>query len=210
MISLNHQRLVDLAQGMVNPVVTVVVSSYSLSTKYQPVSIVITGQFEFDKVVVVDDTSKNYKDRAQAIVVELSDVITILIILALLYILARLVKLAMVMWFICRSVFFPKSKKMTVQKKKPNNSKPVAVNTGAMPAMNTGTMPTVNTGAMPTAMYYGNMPPAVNYGNVPPAVNYGNMPTAVNYGNMPPAMNYGNVNYGGMPTTVNNNNMPTK
>lgn len=38
------------------------VASHSLSTNYQPVSVVITGKFKYDLVVVKDDTSKDYED----------------------------------------------------------------------------------------------------------------------------------------------------
>ena len=42
--------------------VIVHVKRYSLSTKFQPVSLVITGDFDFDSVKVEDDTNKDYKD----------------------------------------------------------------------------------------------------------------------------------------------------
>ena len=42
--------------------VVVHVKRYSLSTKFQPVSLVITGDFNFDSVKVEDDTTKDYKD----------------------------------------------------------------------------------------------------------------------------------------------------
>ena len=43
--------------------VIVHVKRYSLSTKYQPVSLVITGDFNFDSVKVEDDTTKDYEDE---------------------------------------------------------------------------------------------------------------------------------------------------
>ena len=36
--------------------------SHVLSTKFQPVSLVITGDFDFDKVKVEDDTAQDYED----------------------------------------------------------------------------------------------------------------------------------------------------
>ena len=43
------------------------VTRRSLSTSMQPVSIVVTGGFDWDSVVVNDDTSKNEKDKPNKI-----------------------------------------------------------------------------------------------------------------------------------------------
>lgn len=42
--------------------VIVHVRRHALSTKFQPVSLVITGDFDFDKVKVEDDTAQDYED----------------------------------------------------------------------------------------------------------------------------------------------------
>ena len=61
-ISLSEDILEKTCLEQNSCVVTVEIKRYSLSTKYQPVSVVITGEFVFDSVSVNDDTSKNYKD----------------------------------------------------------------------------------------------------------------------------------------------------
>ena len=61
-ISLSEDILEKTCLEQNSCVVTVEIKRYSLSTKYQPVSIVITGEFRYDSVVLNDDTSKNYKD----------------------------------------------------------------------------------------------------------------------------------------------------
>ena len=47
---------------------TITISSYSLSTNYQPVSLVVTGGFDFDRVFVNDDTTKDYEDKPKKMV----------------------------------------------------------------------------------------------------------------------------------------------
>ena len=42
--------------------VIVHVRRHALSTKFQPVALVITGDFDFDKVKVEDDTAQDYED----------------------------------------------------------------------------------------------------------------------------------------------------
>ena len=61
-ISLSKSTLQKVCPSSGNCEATVEIKRYSLSTKYQPVSVVITGEFVFDSVSVNDDTSKNYKD----------------------------------------------------------------------------------------------------------------------------------------------------
>lgn len=55
----------------------VTVTRRSLSTSMQPVSVVVTGGFDFDSVVVNDDTSKNEKDKPKSIPVDTSTIIGI-------------------------------------------------------------------------------------------------------------------------------------
>lgn len=43
------------------------VTGLSLSTSMQPVSIVVTGAFDFESVTINDDTSKNKKDEPSKI-----------------------------------------------------------------------------------------------------------------------------------------------
>ena len=61
-ISLSEDILEKTCLEQNSCVVTVEIKRYSLSTKYQPVSVVITGEFVFDSVSVNDDTSNNYSD----------------------------------------------------------------------------------------------------------------------------------------------------
>ena len=59
---LSENDLEDLC-GDEPATILVHVRRHLLSTKYQPVSIVITGDFRFDAVEVFDDTSLDYKDE---------------------------------------------------------------------------------------------------------------------------------------------------
>ena len=61
-ISLSKSTLQKVCPSSGNCEATVEIKRYSLSTKYQPVSVVITGEFVFDSVIVNDDTSNNYSD----------------------------------------------------------------------------------------------------------------------------------------------------
>ena len=61
-ISLSKSTLQKVCPSSGNCEATVEIKRYSLSTKYQHVSVVITGEFRYDSVVLNDDTSKNYKD----------------------------------------------------------------------------------------------------------------------------------------------------
>ena len=47
-------------------VVEVIVKKVSLNTDYQPFSIVITGDFDYQKVQVTDNTNANYDDKPQS------------------------------------------------------------------------------------------------------------------------------------------------
>ena len=81
-ISLDEARLDELVGGTANPVVVITVQSHSLSTKYQPVSIVVTGQFSFASVVVKDDKTNDYEDKI-TIPVDLEMIVLIGIIVVL-------------------------------------------------------------------------------------------------------------------------------
>ena len=61
-ISLSKSTLQKVCPSSGNCESTVEIKRYSLSTKYQPVSVVITGEFRYDSVVLNDDTSNNYTD----------------------------------------------------------------------------------------------------------------------------------------------------
>ena len=61
--------------------IQVKVTRRSLSTSMQPVSIVVTGGFDWSSVVVNDDTSKNEADVPKGIPIDTNVVIGILIII---------------------------------------------------------------------------------------------------------------------------------
>lgn len=61
--------------------IIVKVTRRSLTTSMQPVSIVVTGGFDWSSVVVNDDTSKNEKDVPKGIPIDTNMVIGIVIIL---------------------------------------------------------------------------------------------------------------------------------
>lgn len=60
--SISSKQLQNAFKGQKQQKAIIKVTSHSLSTNYQPVSIVITGKFKYDSVVVKDDTSNDYED----------------------------------------------------------------------------------------------------------------------------------------------------
>ena len=62
-IRLNTTQLATMAGENANPTAIINIQSHMLTTQFQPVSIVITGMFEFNAVTVHDDISKNYEDK---------------------------------------------------------------------------------------------------------------------------------------------------
>lgn len=60
--SLSEEQLQAACKDPEQGKAIITVTSHSLSTKYQPVSIVITGDFKFESVTVTDDKTKDYKD----------------------------------------------------------------------------------------------------------------------------------------------------
>ena len=61
--------------------IIVSVTRRSLTTSMQPVSIVVTGGFDWSAVVVNDDTSKNEKDIPKGIPMDINVIVGIVIIL---------------------------------------------------------------------------------------------------------------------------------
>ena len=78
-VKLSSQQLETLC-GSTREVV-VHVKRYSLSTKYQPVSIVITGDFDFDGVKVEDNTSLNMPDVPGTEPADLTDLFVFILII---------------------------------------------------------------------------------------------------------------------------------
>lgn len=62
MTSLSGEQLQTACKDQEQAKAVITVTSHSLSTKYQPVSIVITGDFKFESVTVTDDKTKDYED----------------------------------------------------------------------------------------------------------------------------------------------------
>ena len=79
MISLDAERVASMTQQSNKIIVSV--TRRSLTTSMQPVSIVVTGGFDWSAVVVNDDTSKNEKDVPKGIPIDTNMIIGIVIIL---------------------------------------------------------------------------------------------------------------------------------
>lgn len=60
--SLSEEQLQTACKDQEQVKAVITVTSHSLSTKYQPVSVVITGDFKFESVTVTDDKTKDYED----------------------------------------------------------------------------------------------------------------------------------------------------
>ena len=78
-ISLDAERVASMTQQSNKIIVSV--TRRSLTTSMQPVSIVVTGGFDWSAVVVNDDTSKNEKDVPKGIPIDTNMIIGIVIIL---------------------------------------------------------------------------------------------------------------------------------
>ena len=78
-ISLDAESVASMTQQS-NKII-VKVTRRSLTTSMQPVSIVVTGGFDWSSVVVNDDTSKNEKDEPKGIPIDTNMVVGIVIIL---------------------------------------------------------------------------------------------------------------------------------
>ena len=79
MISLDAERVASMTQQSNKIIVSV--TRRSLTTSMQPVSIVVTGGFDWSAVVVNDDTSKNEKDVPKGMPIDTNMIIGIVIIL---------------------------------------------------------------------------------------------------------------------------------
>lgn len=64
-IFIRGEQLKEVTGGVQDPEAVITVTSRLLHTKYQPVSVVITGQFEFDSVKVKDWKIYNYADKVK-------------------------------------------------------------------------------------------------------------------------------------------------
>ena len=82
-ISLSHDTLETACTGQGSCLATVEIKRYSLSTQYQPVSVVITGDFVFDSVSVKDDTSHDFIDEPYS-----SEIIWTTVVAAVVYVFA--------------------------------------------------------------------------------------------------------------------------
>ena len=78
-ISLDAESVASMTQQSNKIIVSV--TRRSLTTSMQPVSIVVTGGFDWSAVVVNDDTSKNEKDVPKGIPIDTNMIIGIVIIL---------------------------------------------------------------------------------------------------------------------------------
>lgn len=78
-ISLDAERVASMTQQSNKIIVSV--TRRSLTTSMQPVSIVVTGGFDWSAVVVNDDTSKNEKDVPKGMPIDTNMIIGIVIIL---------------------------------------------------------------------------------------------------------------------------------
>ena len=78
-ISLDAERVASMTKQSNKIIVSV--TRRSLTTSMQPVSIVVTGGFDWSSVVVNDDTSKNEKDEPKGVPIDTNMVVGIVIIL---------------------------------------------------------------------------------------------------------------------------------
>lgn len=78
-ISLDAERVESVTEESDKLIVSV--TRRSLSTSMQPVSIVVTGGFDWSSVVVNDDTSKNEEDVPKDIPIDTNVIVGIVIIL---------------------------------------------------------------------------------------------------------------------------------
>ena len=78
-ISLDAERVASMTKQSNKIIVSV--TRRSLTTSMQPVSIVVTGGFDWSSVVVNDDTSKNEKDIPKGIPMDINVIVGIVIIL---------------------------------------------------------------------------------------------------------------------------------
>ena len=78
-ISLDAERVASMTQQSNKIIVSV--TRRSLTTSMQPVSIVVTGGFDWSAVVVNDDTSKNEKDVPKGMPMDINVIVGIVIIL---------------------------------------------------------------------------------------------------------------------------------
>ena len=78
-ISLDAERVASMTKQSNKIIVSV--TRRSLTTSMQPVSIVVTGGFDWSAVVVNDDTSKNEKDVPKGMPIDTNMIIGIVIIL---------------------------------------------------------------------------------------------------------------------------------
>ena len=76
-IVIHKEQLKELGESDLVAIVTV--TSHRLSTNYQPVSIVITGQFDFNKVKVKDKTFWDYRDATKESASSLTVIVIILV-----------------------------------------------------------------------------------------------------------------------------------
>ena len=79
MISLDAESVASMTKQSNKIIVSV--TRRSLTTSMQPVSIVVTGGFDWSSVVVNDDTSKNEKDEPKGVPIDTNMVVGIVIIL---------------------------------------------------------------------------------------------------------------------------------
>ena len=78
-ISLDAESVASMTKQSNKIIVSV--TRRSLTTSMQPVSIVVTGGFDWSSVVVNDDTSKNEKDEPKGVPIDTNMVVGIVIIL---------------------------------------------------------------------------------------------------------------------------------
>ena len=78
-ISLDAESVASMTKQSNKIIVSV--TRRSLTTSMQPVSIVVTGGFDWSSVVVNDDTSKNEKDIPKGIPMDINVIVGIVIIL---------------------------------------------------------------------------------------------------------------------------------
>lgn len=88
-ISLDAERVASMTQRSNKIIVSV--TRRSLTTSMQPVSIVVTGGFDWSAVVVNDDTSKNEKDIPKGIPMDINVIVGIVIILVTVILVAAFV-----------------------------------------------------------------------------------------------------------------------
>lgn len=82
-IVIHKEQLKELGESDLVAIVTV--TSHRLSTNYQPVSIVITGQFDFNKVKVKDKTFWDYRDATKESASTMTVVVIILVLVVVVF-----------------------------------------------------------------------------------------------------------------------------